>query len=281
MNLNRLYPHDSPSQQSEHAAPPPVNQGQTHAEQLRQTQAHAEHWRNETVRMDQIARDAVSKLESKRLKIQKLKSTRDAIREEADKWQARYREVCTAQTEILSREKDAKDKLRELEEQLPGVQERLEKGGAAFLRIRELEPLYQQLVKAKAADEAKIMNMEPELKRLMKAKAIDEEKIQRLEATVKQMEKSKDGIQRRGEVPTSSTSDHDAAALREKLRTATQQASASASRATATRDMLARAEQVLLTCLQLHVANSGSSELAAALEQTTQNIAAFLKKTPC
>ena len=69
----------------------------------------------------------------------------------------------------------------------------------------------------------------------------------------------------------------DVVAGKEKLRAATQDASAKTARLAACTDMLMRAEQVLKTCSQLHSASDETAPLAEALAETTANLTAFLK----
>lgn len=69
----------------------------------------------------------------------------------------------------------------------------------------------------------------------------------------------------------------DVIAGKEKLRAATQDASAKAARLATCTDMLMRAEQVLKTCSQVHSANEDGAPLAEALAETTENLALFLQ----
>ena len=68
----------------------------------------------------------------------------------------------------------------------------------------------------------------------------------------------------------------DLVAAKEKVRAAAQDASAKTVRVQACVDMLARAEQVLKTCSQLHASKDQTSPLALALHDTTANISQFL-----
>ena len=69
----------------------------------------------------------------------------------------------------------------------------------------------------------------------------------------------------------------DVIAGKEKLRAATQDASAKAARLATCTDMLMRAEQVLKTCSQVHSASEDGAPLAEALAETTENMALFLQ----
>ena len=65
---------------------------------------------------------------------------------------------------------------------------------------------------------------------------------------------------------------------RDKLRAATQAASARTAQAQASHDMLARAEQILQTCSSLHSAKDDTHPLAVALKETAHTVGQFLKQ---
>ena len=305
MNLNRLY-QPTPSPQTTEVRQPT----EASLSDLRQAQANAEHWRGETLKMDQIARGALDKLESKKLKAQQYKTEAQALKGEVDVWRTRYKEVSASQADSqrakseldkrsdrLQKELTAtqdrlqkeraelattKSRLQDLESQLPGIQQRLTQGGTAVRRLQELESQLQAKAKQLEAAEAQVKQLQAkqqtakdqkqlqaseEQGKLLQAKTkqlqASEEQVKQLQAKVKQLEAPKPALE--------------LVAVKEKLRAATHEASAKGAAVLACRDMLARAEQVLQTCSQLHASREEPSELAEALAETTAKIGSFLR----
>ena len=216
---------------------------------------HVAHWKHETEKMDRIAREALTKLEEKRAAKRELKAQHAAACKEAEAWRERYNELARSQKEMLTRPNPSDGVARDLQAQLSAiesersvVQEKLRVGGQAFRELRELKPAFERLAAAKAAHERTIQELRTELAAATKADVAGMHKLEL-----------------------------DVVAGKEKLRAATQDASAKTARLAACTDMLMRAEQVLKTCSMLHSASDESAPLAEALAETTANLTAFLK----
>lgn len=132
---------------------------------LLRAEAHASHWEKETRKMDKLARDAHDKLDAKKQVRKALKAELASVKEEADKWRARYKElscshaskattdsitderITRALKEAQASEQSLKVKLQQTENELsahnrerPIIQERLQVGGNAFRKLQALEP---------------------------------------------------------------------------------------------------------------------------------------------
>jgi len=257
--------------------------------------SHVAHWEKETQKMDRIARSALEekeqlsklasethkKLEAKREVKRKLKSERDAAQHEADTWRARYNQLmesrvpsaanqavqeelrgklaqAQAQEGVLkARLAQAEALLKQHDAERPIAIEKLKEGGRALRELHDLEP------KARAS-ELLVKRLTEEVAGLRAGSArahqleIEVAGLRVAAAQTKQLEL---------EVVTA----------RDKLRAATNDVSAKAGKLQACADMLARAEQVLKTCSQLHASKGESHALVRALAETTGNIDQFLR----
>ena len=214
--------------------------------ELALAQRHVAHWRKETERMDRIARDALDKLDEKKQAKRALKAQLAAVTKDAETWRTRYRELSEAMQKAPdARLEQAERRLREIEQERPEVQQKLQVGGQAFRELQALKP-------AKAASDQAVVELRAELAKL-RGGAEPAGRVRELELEV--------------------------VAGKDKLRAAAQEASAQTARLLACTDMLARAEQVLKTCSQLQAAkgSEASAALADALAETTANVAQFLE----
>ncbi len=286
--------------------------------ELEKARAHAAHWQRETEKMDKIARDAMVKLEAKSEAKRALKAEFDVARKDADAWRTRYKELSEARTAASTDTLDLHDRLagsqtseRRLHEELEqarralrqhegvkeeldqarralqqhkgvkeeldqarralqqhevehdAIRERLQVGGNAFRKLQILEPKL-------AASEQRVRDLESKL-------AASEARIRNLEAdlaTLRTASTRQAGLDN----AKARQADLDLAAAKDKLRAATQDASAKASQVQACADMLARTEQVLKTCSQLYAAKEEAHPLAQALLDSTSTISQFLAR---
>jgi hypothetical protein len=231
--------------------------GQDLARELEKARSHALHWENETKKMDRIARAAMEKLEAKREARKALKAELDAARKDADAWRSKCaahlsrnepdeglrKELAQARKELAAAQDEAARARKELalhEAERPLVQERLQTGGEAFRKLKALEP------------------------RLRESELHEKQ----LRAQLNTLQADADAKARQGAL--------DVAAVKEKLRAATQDASARRAHEEASVAMLVRANQVLETCSQLFTAKPEHQELAQALRETTATLEQFL-----
>jgi chromosome segregation ATPase len=235
--------------------------------------------------MDRIARSALDKLEAKRQAKRAIKTEYTAARKEADSWRARYKELSearlhqstsdkdlvgmqdrlskaqAAETKLAERLAHAEQTIRENEAEFSSARENLRTGGAAFRRLQTLEPQVKQM----EAEISRLRQLEQEAAPLRAAAG----KARQLELEI---------VALKAAAAKDSQAALEVRAAKDKLRAATQEASAQASKVQACADMLARAEQVLKTCSQLHAAEEDSHGLAEALADTTDHIGKFLAK---
>jgi chromosome segregation ATPase len=228
---------------------------------------------------------SASQADSQRAKSE-LDKRSDRLQKELTATQDRLQKELTATQDRLQKERaelaTTKSRLQDLESQLPGIQQRLTQGGTAVRRLQELESQLQAKAKQLEAAEAQVKQLQAkqqtakdqkqlqaseEQGKLLQAKTkqlqASEEQVKQLQAKVKQLEAPKPALE--------------LVAVKEKLRAATHEASAKGAAVLACRDMLARAEQVLQTCSQLHASREEPSELAEALAETTAKIGSFLR----
>lgn len=251
--------------------------------------SHVAHWEKETQKMDRIARSALDekerlsklesethkKLEAKREVKRKLKSERDAAQQEADTWRARYNQLVDQQTKareelqgklaqaqaqegvLKARLAQAEALLKQHDAERPIAIEKLREGGRALRELQDLEP------KARASEQL--------VKRLTEEVA----GLRAGSARAHQLEIEVAGL--RVAAAQTKQLELEVVTARDKLRAATNDVSAKAGKLQACADMLARAEQVLKTCSQLHASKGESHALVRALAETTGNIDQFLR----
>lgn len=279
---------------------------------LLRAEARAAHWEKETRKMDMLARSAHDKLDAKKQVRKALKADLASAKEEAGKWQARYKDLAAAHItkpqaaddqRVARALKEAQDlklaaaqaseqtlkvKLQQMESELsahnrerPIIQERLQVGGNAFRKLQALEP------KAKADEQLahRLTEETAQLKEKLRAASQEIATLRAGAAKAQQLEVEVATL--RPGAAKAKQLEVEAAALRarhaeleatkDKLRAATNEVSASAGKVQACTDMLTRAEQVLKTCSQLHAAKGESHALVRALTETTTNIAQFLQ----
>jgi chromosome segregation ATPase len=249
--------------------------------ELDKARSHVAHWKGETVKMDRIAQEAMQKLHAKREAKRALKAELDAARKDADAWRARYKELAEAHTkhaaetsrrlheqasqakalhEQASQAKALHDQASEAKREAKALHEQLAKAKLALQQLEAERPIVQERLQLGGDAFRKLQALEPRAKQL-------EERVQQLEA---------DKRDKRAKAEQSHQLELDLVAAKEKVRAATQDASAKTVRVQACVDMLARAEQVLKTCSQLHASKDQASPLALALHDTTANISQFL-----
>lgn len=239
--------------------------------ELDKARSHVAHWKGETVKMDRIAQEAMQKLHAKREAKRALKAELDAARKDADAWRARYKELAEAHTkhaaetsrrlhEQASQAKALHDQACEAKREAKALHEQLAKAKLALQQLEAERPIVQERLQLGGDAFRKLQALEPRAKQL-------EERVQQLEA---------DKRDKRAKAVQSHQLELDLVAAKEKVRAATQDASAKTVRVQACVDMLARAEQVLKTCSQLHASKDQASPLALALHDTTANISQFL-----
>lgn len=223
-----------------HRPAPPQQAAPAKAPYAAEDHRAVEHWKGETEKMDRIARDALAKLEKKSAAKTALKAQLAAASKEIEVWRERYNELARSQQELKPLESVARElqaRVRASEDERPAVEEKLRVGGQAFRELKLLKPAFEAQAVKLAAAE------------------------KRSEAQLAAAQKL----------------ELDVIAGKEKLRAATQDASAKAARLATCTDMLMRAEQVLKTCSQVHSANEDGAPLAEALAETTENLALFLQ----
>jgi len=168
-----------------------------------------------------------------------------------DKLKAQFKTVTAERDRLQTRADEHKGKLaatttelKELKAQIPEVQKLLAKGGEAHRKVQTLEEKegrrVQDLQKQLAECKAKLRGTE---------NPAQAAKVQQLQSEL--------------------------TATRERLKAAAGQASTSISQVQSCKDMLAKADEVLRTCSELHA--SKGDALASALQHTTNNLEAFLK----
>ena len=263
--------------------------------ELDKARSHVAHWKGETVKMDRIAQEAMQKLHAKREAKRALKAELDAARKDADAWRARYKELAEAHTKHAA---ETSRRLHEQASQAKALHEQASQAKAlhdqaseakreakalhdqASEAKREAKALHEQLAKAKLA----LQQLEAERPIVQERLQLGGDafrKLQALEPRAKQLEErvqqlEADKRDKRAKAQQSHQLELDLVAAKEKVRAATQDASAKTVRVQACVDMLARAEQVLKTCSQLHASKDQASPLALALHDTTANISQFL-----
>ena len=244
------------------------------ARELDKARSHVAHWKAETVKMDRIAQEAMQKLHAKREAKRALKAELDAARKDADAWRARYKELAEAHT------KHAAETSRRLHDQASEAKALHEQASQASQARREAKALHEQLAKAKLALQ-QLEAERPVVQERLQLGGDAFRKLQALEPRAKQLEErvqqlEADKRDKRAKAQQFHQLELDLVAAKEKVRAAAQDASAKTVRVQACVDMLARAEQVLKTCSQLHASKDQTSPLALALHDTTANISQFL-----
>ena len=244
------------------------------ARELDKARSHVAHWKAETVKMDRIAQEAMQKLHAKREAKRALKAELDAARKDADAWRARYKELAEAHT------KHAAETSRRLHDQASEAKALHEQASQASQVRREAKALHEQLAKAKLALQ-QLEAERPVVQERLQLGGDAFRKLQALEPRAKQLEErvqqlEADKRDKRAKAEQFHQLELDLVAAKEKVRAAAQDASAKTVRVQACVDMLARAEQVLKTCSQLHASKDQTSPLALALHDTTANISQFL-----
>ena len=244
------------------------------ARELDKARSHVAHWKAETVKMDRIAQEAMQKLHAKREAKRALKAELDAARKDADAWRARYKELAEAHT------KHAAETSRRLHDQASEAKALHEQASQASQARREAKALHEQLAKAKLALQ-QLEAERPVVQERLQLGGDAFRKLQALEPRAKQLEErvqqlEADKRDKRAKAEQFHQLELDLVAAKEKVRAAAQDASAKTVRVQACVDMLARAEQVLKTCSQLHASKDQTSPLALALHDTTANISQFL-----
>ena len=244
------------------------------ARELDKARSHVAHWKAETVKMDRIAQEAMQKLHAKREAKRALKAELDAARKDADAWRARYKELAEAHT------KHAAETSRRLHDQASEAKGLHEQASQASQARREAKALHEQLAKAKLALQ-QLEAERPVVQERLQLGGDAFRKLQALEPRAKQLEErvqqlEADKRDKRAKAEQFHQLELDLVAAKEKVRAAAQDASAKTVRVQACVDMLARAEQVLKTCSQLHASKDQTSPLALALHDTTANISQFL-----
>ena len=244
------------------------------ARELDKARSHVAHWKAETVKMDRIAQEAMQKLHAKREAKRALKAELDAARKDADAWRARYKELAEAHT------KHAAETSRRLHDQASEAKALHEQASQASQVRREAKALHEQLAKAKLALQ-QLEAERPVVQERLQLGGDAFRKLQALEPRAKQLEErvqqlEADKRDKRAKAQQFHQLELDLVAAKEKVRAAAQDASAKTVRVQACVDMLARAEQVLKTCSQLHASKDQTSPLALALHDTTANISQFL-----
>jgi hypothetical protein len=260
MDLYHLHRPNPPTPQQ---GKPPYEQGAREVDPASHDQAlrHVAHWKSETEKMDRIAREAMTKLEEKRAAKRALKAQLVTAGKEAESWRERYNALARSQQDNLTRPdpdsalSQLQAKLASIESERPLVQEKLRVGGQAFRELAKLKPAAEKLAAANAAHEKTIGELRAEL---AAAKAATQKGERDVASSIRKLEL-------------------EIVAGKEKLRAATQEASAKSAKLAACTDMLMRAEQVLKTCSQLHSASEDSAPLGEALKETTANLAKFLQ----
>lgn len=240
--------------------------------ELERQKGVANEWKRELDKMEQIANQALERLERK-------KQDKQALKTELASWRTRYNELAQAQMQVLkTKDKDKsayEQKLAELQDQHHEIKERLIAGGRA---VRELEALRN----AKAGEEGPEKLLTAARKKLQTAESELASTRKRLQAAESELTAFKDKL-RTSQLELAASKDKlraaqlELAPTREKLRAAAKDCSHKTDKLAACVDMLMRAEQVLHTCSQLHE----SSQLSAALVETTQNFSKFRKSLDC
>lgn len=260
---------------------------------LEKARAHAAHWQRETEKMDRIARDAMEKLAAKRAAKTALKAQYLAACKDAEVWQTRYNELSAARTaatrdSLHSNDRTLQQQAAELararetiqqqaaelvklratvqnhEAEVPGIRERLEIGGAAFRKLKLVEPKLQDAEQRALDAETKLTASQRQ------RKTIEQDLLTLKSSSTRQAELDAARIRQ-------TTSD--LAVAKEKLSAATQEISARTAETQASTDMLSRTEQVLETCSQLFASKEPDHPLAQALLETKCAVNQFLART--
>jgi chromosome segregation ATPase len=288
MDLHSLHRPSPPAAQAAHQTQPVTSTGHDLARDLEKARSLAEHWQRETEKMDRIARSALDKLEAKRQAKRAIKTEYTNARKEADSWRARYKELSDARlhqstTAHRPPDRDLEERLSRANHEIHDLQERLAKAQAAEKRVAE------KLARAETAIQEREAEV-PAVREKLRVGGAAFRRLQALEPKVKEMEAEISSLHasaaknRQLELENVtlkakvSQAALDLPAAQDKLRAATHDASAKAGKLQACADMLARAEQVLKTCSQLHATNEDSHGLAEALADTTDHIGQFLAK---
>lgn len=302
-NLHRPSP-ASAAQQKQDPVPAgvqgslaPPDEAHRLRKELDKALSHAHHWQQETIKMDKIARQAMDKLDAKRAAKQALKTECLAAQKQAEIWQSRYKELskaAEAHTGVITHECQAahttaakprdtdlqatQKALRQREDQLQAVQKALrqheEQLQAAQNALRQHQaevPLVQERLKVGGSAFRKLQTIEPRL-------AASEQRVRDLQAEIANLQTAST---RKADLDAAKIrqTESDLATTKDKLRAATQEASAKTAQVHACRDMLARTEQVLKTCSQLYASKDEGHPLAQALMESTEGIQQFLAKT--
>lgn len=303
MDLHNLH-RPTPSTTQQRSSPEqPSEQHSIHShaptnDQNERLRTELQHWKHETEKMDRIARSAMEKLDRKRATKQALEAEFQAARRDADAWRNRYNELSASRSVVTNNEHTLRSELeharRELEEARhtlklnesgsEAVKNRLRSGDEAHQKLRDLQTQLQALSARHTTTEAELAKAiargkatEAELSRT-RAQAVAS--IKTLEADLATAKNQAAARTRQNDLEAAKArqSESELVAARDKLRAATQEASARTTQAQECQDMLARAEQILQTCSSLHAAKDDTHPLALALKETTQNISNFLRQ---
>ena len=250
-----------------HRPAPPQQAAPAKAPYAAEDHRVAEHWKGETEKMDRIARDALAKLEKKSAAKSALKAQLVAASKEIEAWRERYNELARSQQELKPLESVARD-----------LQARLRASEDELARLKPLNNTYiSELARLKPL-ESVARDLQARLRASEDERPAVEEKLRVGGQAFRELKLLKPAFEAQAvKLAAAQKLELDVIAGKEKLRAATQDASAKAARLATCTDMLMRAEQVLKTCSQVHSASEDGAPLAEALAETTENMALFLQ----
>lgn len=311
MDLHSLH---RPTPNVSNAAPSPAHKSLHElTQQVDRYKDLATHWKRESQKLDGLVKSAVAKLDSKTKAKEALKAEVKAARQEADTWHQRYKQLAESGladdtnthrlnrkiSDLEARLSEKNREMSDLQESSQGLSKDLQKAQKALKKAQDaIEAKDSELAAAQRAlkqaqDTAD--HSAQQIQNFMSERPIVQSRLQEGAAALRErhqllakLKSSEEACARLQSEVTTLRSDlgsqkrqaqQDVQSAMDRFHTATQQVSAKTNQVGACIDMLARSEQVLMTCSALFASKKESSALGAALTETTSAIQQFIKRT--
>jgi chromosome segregation ATPase len=311
MDLHSLH---RPTPNVSNAAPSPAHKSLHElTQQVDRYKDLATHWKRESQKLDGLVKSAVAKLDSKSKAKEALKAEVKAARQEADTWHQRYKQLAESGladdtnthrlnrkiSDLEARLSEKNREMSELQDSSQGLSKDLQKAQKALKKAQDaIEAKDSELAAAqralKQAQDTADQSAQ-QIQNFMSERPIVQSRLQEGAAALRErnqllakLKSSEEACARLQSEVTTLRSDlgsqkrqaqQDVQSAMDRFHTATQQVSAKTNQVGQCIDMLARSEQVLMTCSTLFASKKESSALGAALTETTSAIQQFIKRT--
>jgi len=228
--------------------------------------------------------------------VEELDDKRKSSKLRADKYKEQLKQHVSMHQALLDKHDALKGQLRSLTTERDRLQAKTDEHKSLSRKSDEGVAAYKSKLDTVTAELKQLKAELPEVQRLLaqggeatkRLKALESKESKRVEDLQRQLEASKANVRALNEKIHSSAGNENASlksknqqlqseltSMRERLKAASTQASTSISQVQSCKEMLAKAEGVLRTCTELHQGKGDA--LASALDETTTNLAGFLK----